>query len=303
MGDDENKIFIEKFHPEKFGFFDLATFSNLKIGFSIKKRLNNKKDDNNITLLSIYIPDRTLTTRDDKKLLSIRTTYGEKAEGGGVVIREKAKLMEPVDAEFPDEYYYDIKDKEFFKRNKKILADCIINEIYNTHIKSTKMFKGLWIRTKIEFYHIIVKSIFALISKIFFGLLFMISGDRYTYEPILESEKLNNKVIKSKYEKIDDRDMKENLRPGEKFDFLGYKASRWSIIFYSILHFIFYIIFFLVNYRPVFLTTVFKNNFLLLVYAVLSLWIIEVAAQKCFKFLIRLFSKLAKNAEYRTIKL
>lgn len=302
MENDENKLFIEKFHPEKFGFFDLTSFTNVDIGFNVKKKLN-EKDNNNVSLLSIYISKRTYPeTKNFKLPLSVHATYGRNAEGGGVYIRKNPKITEPIDLESANTYYYDVVSKEFLTGNKNITADDLLNEVYEKHIITTKINKGFSVIAYLWFWKVLIKNTFKSIFKGFYCLLFIISGDRFTYEPILETEKLNDKVIKSKFEKISN-DMRDNLKESEKFDFLGYKASRWSIIFYSLLHFILYMVFFFIGYKPIFLTTILKNNFLLLIYVILTLWIIEVAMTKIFKIAIRFFSKLSFKAEFKTIRL
>lgn len=299
---EENKIFIEKFNPQKFGFFDLKPFVDCYIGFSVKRKLEGRLDDY-VTLLSIYIPDRVFSDIEiTKKPLFIYATYGKKIEDG-IKTRENSKYTDPTDCEFPDEYFYDIETKNLHQNNKIISADELINKVYNKHIKSTKLIRGFWIRAKIRFWRILIKNISKVITKVFYFLLFIISGNRFKYEPIVEIETLNNKVIKSKYEKIKNTEMKEVLKESEKFDFLAYKASRWSIIFYSLLHFIFYIIFFYTNCQPMFLITIFKNNFLTLIYVILSLWTIEAVIPKFLMSLIRLFSTLSFNAKYKSIKL
>ena len=148
-----------------------------------------------------------------------------------------------------------------------------------------------------------MKLFFELITKINYFILLIISGNRFTYKPILEEEILNDTIIKSKFSERKKMKMEEVLEEGKKFDFLAYKASRWSIIFYSLLHLLFYFISTFKDYKPIILTTIFKNNFLTLIYVIFSLWIIEAVLPKILISSIRLFSNCSFYSLHKTIKL
>lgn len=293
MESEENKIFIEKFNSEKFGFFDLTSFTNVNIGFSVKKKFN-ESDDNNVTLLSIYIPDRVFgEIKNTKKPLSIHTTYGKKAEGG-VVMRENPKFSDPIDLIFPDEYYYDIVSKKFFKKDKEISAEEIIKEVYNKHIKSTKLIKGLYVRNKLKFYRIYLRLFLKYIYIYFYGVLYLVSGILYSYDPL-------GKLIP------DNKINKPELEPipiVEEVNFLGYKTTHHCIFFYSIFHLYIYFIF--INFTNIFSTNIIKifgNSFSILVYVMFSLIIIDKVLPSILKLLIDIFSQWEFDAKYKTIKL
>ncbi|MCK5320522.1 hypothetical protein KAJ61_03985 [Candidatus Parcubacteria bacterium] len=302
----ENKkdIFLKKFNPKKYGFESLHPFEDCPLGFSVKKRLH-ESNENNITLLSVYIPDRVYNDEkvNKKKPIFIRATYG-KISDNGVTIRdfENTNPRDPVDTESLNDYFYNIETKEFFKKNKTINPDDIINEIYNKHIKSTKLIRGIMIRFKIFLWRKIISKLLKIISNFFYYLLLVVSGNRYVYEPILGEETINTKVVKSKFDEVD-LEMKEVLKEGEKFKFLDYEASRWSIIFYSLLHFSIFIVFYIYDLQPEIITIVIKNNFLTLLYVILSLWILETVIPSILMSLIRFFSTQSANSLYKTIKL
>lgn len=306
MENEENKIFIEKFHSEKFGFFDLTQFTDAKIGFSVKKNLN-KGDKDNITILAIYIPDRILDkTETALKPLSIHATYGKKTENGGVIMRENPKPTDPIDVYFPDEYYYDIESKEFFKKNKKITAEEILKEVYYKHIISTKLIKGLYVRIKIKFHRTFLKLFFEYISIYFHGVLYLISGNFYSYNPMFNERKRNNEIlssdITSSYEKTKELKLKE--QPSKKINFLGYETTSYCIFFYSIFHLYIYFIF--INFPNIFsanMIKIFGNSFSILVYVMFSLIIIDKVLPLFLELLIDIFSKLSFDAQYKTIKL
>jgi hypothetical protein len=301
---EKNKTFIEKFHPEKFGFFDLMPFTNVNIGFSVKKRLD--KLDDNITLLSVHIPQKIFEEKNStKKLLSIYATYGKESEGG-VMIRENPKLSDPIDVSFPNQYYYDIENEEFFKKNKKITADKLLEETYNNHIKSTKLIKGLYARAKITFYWKILKLFFEYISIYFHGILYLISGNLYSYSPIFDERRRNGRIISSTISPPDKRH--ENLEKEEKeskrINFLGYETSSFCIFFYSSLHLYLYFALRYSNFNlPLFINKVFQNSFLILVYVMFSLIIIDKVLPPIFELLIDIFSRWSFKVQHKTIKL
>lgn len=292
---EENKTFIEKFNPEKFGFIDLMPYTNVNIGFQVRKKLH-EGDKDNITILGIYIPSGTIDkTENTKKPLNISLYYGKKAEGGGVIIRQDPKLNDPIDVFFPDEYYYDISSGEFFKKDKKITADKIFEEVYNEHIKSTRLLKGLLVRSKIRFYRIFLNLIFKYASKFLSFLVKLISGDVYEYGfPDHINKILNPKAEKPKQPE----DKSEN-----RVSFLGYKATTECILFYSIIHFIIFSIFYYFDFKPGFLIKIFSNAFLTLIYVMMSLIIIDKVLPQMLKRLIDIFSELSYHFLFKSIKL
>lgn len=292
--------FIKKFsNLDEYGFYDFVEFEGDVIGFSIKKKFKNK--DGNATMISVGIR----SGESIKKVpLYISATYGkEGSEGIQLRSLEEIKLTEPVDMESRNEYFYDINEQNLYRKNKEINACQLINGIYELHIKSTELFKGFFLRMKIRFWRVVLKTLFKLISEVFYNLLFIISGNRYKYESFLEREILNDRVIKSKWPEQEGLKEKEELRESKKFRFFDYEASSWSIIFYCSLHLGIYAYFMYIGYKPLILAILVQNNFLILVYVVVSLWSIESVMPKILMFLIKYFSKLSDHSSYRKIKL
>lgn len=304
MENNQNVNFIKKFRLSKLGFYALTSFTDYNIGFSVQKKLVGG-DDNYVSLIQFFIPNKIFNDGQiRRKPLSIRATFGKKVEGG-IKMRsfEEIKFTDPVDAEYPNEYFYDIKTGKFYKKNKKIITDKLVNEIYGKHIKSTKPVMGILLRLKLRFWWSFMKSFWGLISKFFYFALFVISGDRYTYDYIFKEETLNGNVITSKYRGVNKDNVKESLKEGEKFDFFGYKASRRSIIFYSILHFFLFGAFLYIDYKPAALIAIFENNFLTAIYVILSFWAIEVLIPDFFKLSIKSSSMLSEKCMYKKINL
>lgn len=287
--------FIKKFENIK-GYYNITPYSDA-VGFSMYRDLN-VNDKNNASLISFYVEKN-----DSGKLKKLIGTasYGKKVDQGISIRSGKLKISEPIDISSDDDYFYDSDNDKIFKNNKEISPEHLINDLYNSHIKTTKFWRGLLIRSKLFFWRILISNLFKSASIIFHFLLYFISGDRYSYEPIGETETLNGTRISSKFDKLlglDNKKFKEGLIEVDKFDFLGYKASFWLIIFYSVFHLSVYIFCYYQNYRPQIILNIFENNFLTLVYVVLSFWFLEKMIPLTLKFLIRFNSEKSSYFSY-----
>lgn len=297
--------FIEKFKNigGKNGFYGFTPYTDGR-GFSIKRDLNNK-DSDNTSLLKFYIQDDDQEIKA-KKSIRISATYGKKA-GDGVSLRDFTKTISgPVDLLSKDEYYYDTSSDTLFSDKKEISPADLVVDIYSDHIKPTKPILGIWIRTKIFFWRVVLNKISGYTAKFFHYVLYAITGDKYSYGASLKEEVLNNKIISHAsgdfIGRKKNRKMKDNLEESPKFDLLGYKTSRWVIIAYSILHLVLYVVLININFKPLILTTIFRNSFLTLIYVILSLWILETLVPKILKSFIRNSSKISVYSLHKTIK-
>ncbi|MCX6736159.1 MAG: hypothetical protein NTZ13_03690 [Candidatus Parcubacteria bacterium] len=299
-----NDIFIKKFEPEKHGFTDVVKFEGVENGFSFQKKIGGE-DAVYTSLFQIYIPRAILTdTSIIKKPLNIHVSYGKRVEGG-VQMRSEQKLSEPLDAEFPNEYFYDPCKGELYSGNKKISGNDILKKIYEQHIKNTRPIRGFFLRTKIYFWRTVAKNVLLGIGKIFHWVLFAISGNRYIYNYIFEEEKRNGETISTKFGTIDEKKIKESesLKESKKIDFIGLKVSRWSVIVYSSVHFSLYWYFVYTHYYSRSLWRVFENNFLTVIYVVLSFWVLETALPKTIERSMRICTKLAYLSEIKKVKI
>ncbi len=305
----DSNIFIRKFNVEAQGFYDITPYIDGSIGFSFKKRLN-ENDINKVSLFCIYIfknvfEDDSIT----KKPLNIYAYYGEEKEGGVSLQPTLSNLSEPLNATFLDEYFYNPKEDKFYKESEEISEKVLIREIYEKHIKNTKPIIGFFLRVKIRFWRDFLRLFFVFLSKIFYYLLFIISGDKYTYEYLFEEETLNGEIIKSKlsrFRNINDKDIKETKKEGKKIDFFGLRVSQWSIVFYSFLHLSLYSVVVYKKYYSIFyliLWKILQNNFLTVVYAIFTFWVIEIPIPYILRRLIKYNSGLSAKCHYKEIKL
>lgn len=296
--------FINKFNLIQLnndGFFGISAIEEGGVGFSAFKNFNFNCDNKKTTLLNVYITDEDFSDANiEKKPLFISAIYGQNENGsisrrfaGEVGLNNPISLMY-----YGNKYFYNIRCDKFYKDDTEINANEIVKEVYALHIKSSRRFAGFFMRTKIRieviFWRKLMKSICYFISKIFHFSLYIISGIRYAYSPIEE-------IIKTRFEKTKP-EMKEKLKEGKKITFFGYEASQWSVVFYSLLHLLGYIIFIQKEYKPLIIAIILKNNFLTLIYVIASLCIIEVLLPQLFMVIIKFFSEKAEEFLYRNIQ-
>ncbi|MEK7172361.1 MAG: hypothetical protein AAB723_04055 [Patescibacteria group bacterium] len=297
--------FIEKFKniDDKNGFYDFTPYTD-GLGFSIKRDLNNR-DTDNTSLLKFYIKKDEGDEFKIKKPIFVSVNYGKKVENN-VLVRGVTKISSPADLSFINEYYYNASNDKIFKDEKEISACNFIDEIYAKHIKPTKPIIGFWVRSKMFFWKVTVNKIFGYIADFFHYVLYVITGDKYSYDPVIREEVLNNTILASAWKdsvgQKKDRG-RDNLKESARFNFFGYEASRWVIVAYSILHLFLYIILINKNWKPVVITTIFKNNFLTIIYVISSLWILETLIPKILKIFIKSSSKFSIHSLYKTIKI
>lgn len=297
-------ILIKKFEPEKHGFSNVVKFEDGNIGFSFQRKFDGG-DNTHTSLFQIYIPQTALSDKlITKKPLSIHVSYGKQLQNG-VQMRSEQKLSEPLDAEFPNEYFYDSNKQDLYRGNKKVSGSELLQEIYEKHIKNTRPVRGILLRVKIYFWQTIVKNILLCIGKIFYWILLVISGNKYSYNYIFEEEKLNGVIVRSKLRTVNEKKITESSqeKESEKIDFLGLKVSRWSVIVYSSVHFSFYWYFIHAHYFSKALWRIFENNFLTVLYVVLSFWILETASPKIIEWIIRFCTKWAYLSEIKKVKI
>src|SRR3989339_193238 len=297
---EQNKKLRSKFNFEKYGFYSVVPFVDTQIGFGCRKKLN-PQDIENVSGIGIFIPNQTLNdSSTERKAFYATATYG-KEFGEGIQMRNNRKPFEPLDLESRDEFFFDINTEKIYKYAKEIDADEMLLEIYNKHIKTTYLLHGCVLRLKLRFWRVLLPWLFIFISKTFHYFLLLISGDRYTYEFFLQEEKLNGQIISSRMDGRVARsrevaEIKEEDKEARKIDFFGNKVPQWPIVFYSALHLSIWFIF---KYRKISTKQTedfLSNNFLVVLYVVVSFWFIETVLPFLLKKIIKYSSILSFQA-------
>ncbi len=310
------KQFVDSFNLEKNGFSDMTLFDQGKIGFSvkkepaswIKKRIGIKKGKIYISMIWAYIRQEDFLNDYLKKPILLRADMGLKNEEG-IELNDsfiKREIFKPIEFSLKNQYYYNIEKNCFYKNDKSISAEEIIQEVYALHIKPTKLIWGIWLRTQIRFKNILL-FIIAHFSNLLILILYSITLDKYAYSLLSEyvifrgfTKKDRDRLMPNMYppfdygKNADDKTDKEHERVIKIF---GYKASAWTIFVYCFLHLLIFTIAFLKDYKPMYLKLILSNNFLTINYAIFSLSIFENFIPKMLRYLIgsvsKLFSKIS----------
>ena len=300
---EKNKRLRSKFNFEKHGFYSVTHYIDAQIGFGCKKKLN-PQDAKNVSGIGFYIPNKTYNeTGSTRKAFYIRATYGEELPEG-IRMRTEQNFHEPLDLEFRDEFFYDKVTEKLYKGSKEITGDEILLEVYGKHIKTTRSIWGLYLRIKLRFWRTWFPWPLKFLSTASHYLLFFISGDKYTYEFLFQEENLNGQIISSRMaERIDRKETKkESEKESKQIDFFGNKVPQWPIVFYSLLHLSFW---FLIRYFDIKTDQIedfFSNNFLLVLYVIVSFWFIETVLPFFLKRLVKYFSTWSFQVANKTIK-
>lgn len=300
---EQNKRLRAKFNFDKHGFYGVMPYIDAQVGFGCKKKLN-PQDVNNVSGIGFYISNKILAdTGSTRKAFYITATYGEEL-ADGIRMRTQQNFHEPLDLEFRDEFFYDTATEKIYKGDKEIEATEVLLEVYGKHIKTTRPIRGIFLRTKLRFWRVYFPWIPKSVSHLSHYLLLLISGDKYTYKFLFQEENLNGQIISSRMaERVVRKEIKkESEKESKQIDFFGNKVPQWPIVFYSSLHML---LWFTIKYFGVDtskLEDFFNNNFLLVLYVIVSFWIIETVLPFLLKKLVKYSSTLSFLASHKTIK-
>ena len=195
----KNLLQNELFDFAEFGFTNITPFTDNDVGVSFQKK--DKVKEGYSSLFHVFFSRKEFNNDEiRRKPLIVTAVYGEERHGGvGIRGITPQNLKEPIDLDFYDEFYYDIDKKELYKRKTKISGAKLLKFILSKHFKTTKPIRGFYVRFKIAFLRFWLPKICQFVSKIFYYLLLVISGDKYTYtlkyfseeEETLNGEKIN----------------------------------------------------------------------------------------------------------------
>lgn len=296
----EQKVFIKAFNFKKIGFHDPVLLKDKKLGFSMKIKYDKKitrklkrqhKGSNYMALLYIYASDQDLYNKNlALKPIIARATPGFIGNNGEFRIFDNYKRSDPIELVSEGDYFYDVENNAFFKDEKKISADNIIQEIYDLHIKPTKILWGAYLRFKLLFWKTILFWLVNKFSQICILALQIISSNKHSYNVYERYFDIVNEDSVTSFEKH--KEKKENIK-GKKITLFGYAAISRTTISYCGFHFIAYTIFAISDFTPQYITTVFTNNFLTVIYVILTLSFWDLLLPKLLNILIESSSKLA----------
>lgn len=257
--------FVKAFNLPRNGFLGPVLFEK-DFGFSAEKE---RKDDGEAfaSLYKFYISPEVLNSKDSRKAIFIFVHYGKKTEDGIILSssewKNKRKLNWPIGLESKDEFYYNFSSKTFYYKNREVTAEDVLKKIEQLHNKPTKL-EGWWLITRLFFFQVFLAGLYQILFESIAWLQYGFSGEKIRiFQDLREGERsfYAQTLIK-----------KTRETPSEtEIDIFGYKVKPAIALGYSLFHLIVYLILNAIDFKPPWLVTIFKVEFLTLMYVILSL--------------------------------
>lgn len=200
------------------------------------------------------------------KKIDASVSYGKKT-GDGIVLSsstEKIKtIRDPIDLLSTDKFFYDVSKNQFFYEKKKIEATEILKILDKLHQKTTKWWEVVLI-FKLIWFHIVLSKLYKKLFSLVSFIQFIVSGTRRSIHQDLTNPRYS---LGLSYHDINKKPRKPPI------NFYGYEVEVWLVISYSFVHLIIFFIFFLLEYEPLLIRTMFSNSFITFMYAVFTVGI------------------------------
>lgn len=287
-----NDYLYNQFAFQRIGFSDPIKWSD-GVGLSRIKKF----PDGRASLYKIGIGQEEIQKDTTKKKVSISVSHGKEVMGG-ISLGSETGLSSPIDLSFRDDFTYDLQEKKFYYRNKVLTPIEVLAKVEEVHERPTKKVGGLFLRSRLWFWRKLLPGVIRLLDLLLIGLLWLISGERVTDNILkrllgLHSEKAREGISSKRVQ----------FEEVGTIDFFGYKAKRWSVVFYCGLHLLIFAIYILLQVEYEWLTKVLTNSFLVLCYVVVSFSITEALIPKFLKSIIgKITPELFGSIAFKSIK-
>jgi len=292
---DEGRIkekFINKFRRLQ-GFQSLTPFIDSSTGFSVVKKFKNSKTK--LSLIKVSLQDNDGTAR---RRIYVRAAFGRLDKDRSALLPTKSpNRLAPIDIESVGEYFYDPLKDLLYEGDEVTTAQKIMDKFYSEHIKSTKVFVGAPLRLRLVLQVKMPAQFFRLVEKVSHFLLLIFSGERFSWNPFFQNESTNSSAQGGAGNGSPDD------KPPKTLSIFGYEASRWAVVVYALINLAVYTLFVEFNFKPRILSRLIENNFLTVMYVVLSLGLIDFVLPRCLKYLIKLASNRAAEYPFKKIKI
>ena len=283
--------FIKSFNVQRLGFERPEVLTDKNVGFFFVKEYS-KKDISKfkinpkyryVTKFNIFIKDHDLVDQ----LLQLKPVivechfYNIEKWDDETMKEIDCKRRKPINFISNDDLFYSTQNNIFYNKcNQQVSADSVLDKMYNIHLKPTKKFRGLFLRTRLVFACVKAWSI-KFLSNSLVRILWLISGDiaipnydivvRYV-DTLYPEREIQAEFIKEK--------------EGNKIDIFGYKASRQAVFVFCVLHLIIFAIFLYFKFYPKYIVLILTNSFLTVMYVLPALVIFDKGLPRLLKFLI-----------------
>lgn len=263
-------------------------------GFSVIEKYR----DGNASLYKIGFGKAQEDSSSSLKSLWVSVSYGQDIPGG-ISMRSSQKIQDPIDLVFRDEFFYDTNTLKCYEGKKVISPNDLLSEIENKHKLPTKItISGLRIRSKLWFWRVALPKFIQLCDLIIILILRIISGER-------TKDDIWKRLLWRKDEDARKSNIDIEFENSKTMEFFGYKAKRWSVVFYCTLHLTIYLVFFCLFQAHYYVASkIGSNSFIILCYVVVSFAITESLIPKILKFLIETtIPSIFRKISFRIIKI
>lgn len=247
------------------------------VGFSRVRKFANEY----ASLYKFGIVETELQNVSSRKSLWISVSYGKETMGGISLGSEKHTLSDPIELDFKDEFFCNVTTNKFYYHDKEITPQKILSTIEETHMKPTKKVGGFVLRCRLWFWRKFLPSLIKYFDIFLIGLLWLVSGERI-------KENIFRRLLGTRSERFKESipTKEAEFEQSKTMDFFGYKAKRWSVVFYCGLHLLIFFFSFWRGMEYSWLTAIFTSNFLALCYVVISFAFTEALVPQTLKWII-----------------
>lgn len=256
------------------------------IGFSFIKKYN----DDFASIYKIGVSLRDIEKDYPLKKLWVTVGYGKETEVGISLSSRGDSLSSPIDLEFTDEFYFDAANSKFLQSGEEVSLNDLLATVEVAHLRPTQKMGGIYLRTKLWFWRKCLPGIITAIDWVLIKLLWLISG-----------EKISDSIWRRLFGKWDERvaqgitSKSAEFEESRTIDFFGYKAKRWSVVFYCTVHLLVYTAIYFCNSSCDFIQStvldfgkhIAGNNLIAVSYVVVSFAATESLIPEFLKMLIK----------------
>jgi hypothetical protein len=255
------------------GITDFQALFNLpKDGWGVPVKLQDHsygfsvyKDSKNLgfkSLIRVFIEDKELRRENDVVPVVVTATYGKESSGGITISStEFARGIDwPLSLVSEKEFRYSLSKQEFYFKDSKIVPFDILQKVYRAHISPEN---SNYIRAKLYFHSFclwLIKIVFQIVAWV-------------NYLITNKKSKIYSRVYESP--NTTTGNVKESVTEGDVIDLFGIKVPSSVAVLYALIHLIAFTIYYVKDLHSDFISRLFNNNFLLLMYVILSVAIFK----------------------------
>lgn len=261
------------------------------IGFSVVQKHQGNYES--LYKVSFGDKDKDKTRRS----LWVSVSYGRRTGDGIVLGSGKNSLYDPIDLTFYNEYSFDLDTQKFYDRDNEIEAKKILVDVERVHMLPTRKVSGLPLRSRLWFWRKLIPGLVKVVDWVLISALWLISGES-------DSRDTLGRYMSQRYTERRDASIKKvEFKEVKTMEFFGYKAKRWSVVFYCLIHLIAYAVLFGIECRFSFMSRVIRNGFLALCYVVVTFAITESLFPMLLKMMIKRTPELLAKISFKSIQI